>query len=81
MSNFPTPLIDTNRNLMQYKMKSLCKESNQKLRHTEFYRYIKETKENYLVIKMKEIYKNLSTSCDTSLVLMFVYNHGISSDY
>ena len=30
----------------------------------------KLTEENYLVIKMKQKHKNLSTSCDASLVLM-----------
>ena len=53
----PPPLINTNRHLIQHKIKSLCRESNQKLRHTDFYRYIKRTKENYLVIKMKQKFK------------------------
>ena len=55
---------------MQYKIKSLCKESDQKLRDNDFYRYIKQTKENHVVVKMKQKYKNPSTSCDVSLVLL-----------
>ena len=44
-------IFDVNWHLMQYKIKSLCKESDQKLRDNDFYRYIKQTKENYVVVK------------------------------
>ena len=50
----PSPLINTNRNLMQYKIKTL---NPIEIRHADFNRYIEQTEENYLVIKMKQKHK------------------------